>query len=158
MTTKNTKSSLPLPPGNLGLPFVGETISFLTDGNFAKTREQKYGRIYKSHIFGNPTVFIAGAEANQFLFSNENKYFSVKWPKSTSILLGQNSLSAQQGSIHQQRRRLLAQAFQPRALAGYAPTMEGITTGYLEKWVKMGTLTWYPELRDYTFDIAVRFV
>lgn len=156
MTTTNTKSSLSLPPGNFGLPFVGETISFLTDGNFAKTREQKYGRIYKSHIFGSPTVFVAGAEANQFLFSNENKYFTATWPKSTRILLGPNSLSTQQGNIHQQRRRLLAQAFQPRALAGYAPTMEDITANYLEKWVKMGTLTWYPELRDYTFDIASR--
>ncbi len=133
MTTTNAKSSLPLPPGNLGLPFVGETISFLTDGNFAKKREQKHGPIYKSHIFGSPTVFVAGAEANQFLFSNENKYFTATWPKSTRILLGPNSLSTQQGNIHQQRRKLLAQAFQPRALAGYAPTMERITRSYMEK-------------------------
>lgn len=156
MTITNTKSSLPLPPGNFGLPFVGETISFLTDNTFAETREKKYGKIYKSHIFGSPTVFLAGAEANKFLFSNENKYFSATWPKSTRILLGPNSLSVQQGSLHQQRRRLLAQAFQPRALANYAPTMETTTASYLEKWAKMGTLTWYPEIRDYTFDIASR--
>ncbi len=68
-----TKTKLPLPPGNFGLPLVGETISFLTDNNFAEKREKKYGKIYKSHIFGNPTIFLAGAEANKFLFSNENK-------------------------------------------------------------------------------------
>jgi cytochrome P450 len=49
---------------------------------------------------------------------------------------------------------LLAQAFQPRALASYIPTIERITTSYLDKWQRSGDLTWYPELRDYTFDIA----
>ena len=48
----------------------------------------------------------------------------------------------------------LAQAFQPRALANYAPPIETMTANYLEKWVEMGTLTWYPEIRNYTFDIA----
>ena len=31
--------SLPLPPGNLGLPFLGETISFFTDRNFNQKRQ-----------------------------------------------------------------------------------------------------------------------
>ncbi len=131
MTTTNTNS--PLPPGSLGLPLVGETLSFLIDNNFAEKREKKYGKIYKSHIFGNPTIFLAGAEANKFLFSNENKYFTATWPKSTKILLGPSSLSTQQGSVHQQRRRLLAKAFQPRALANYIPAIETVTASYLER-------------------------
>ncbi len=32
--------------------------------------------------------------------------------------------------------------------------MEKITQNYLQKWEKMNNLTWYPELRNYTFDIA----
>jgi len=32
--------------------------------------------------------------------------------------------------------------------------MENITQRYLEKWEKMETMTWYPELRSYTFDVA----
>ena len=154
MTTTNTNS--PLPPGSLGLPLVGETLSFLRDNNFAEKREKKYGKIYKSHIFGNPTIFLAGAEANKFLFSNENKYFTATWPKSTKILLGPSSLSTQQGSVHQQRRRLLAKAFQPRALANYIPAIETVTASYLERWAEMVTLTWHPEIRDYTFNIAGR--
>ena len=34
-----------------------------------------------------------GAEANQFLFRNENQYVVSTWPKSTRILLGKLSLS-----------------------------------------------------------------
>ncbi len=152
-TTEKT-SSLPFPPGSLGLPIVGETISFLSDRDFQKKRLSKYGKVFKTNIFGNPTVVMVGAEANQFLFKNENKYVVSTWPKSTRILLGQDSLSVRSGSFHTSRRKLLAQAFQPRALASYIPTMEKFTTSYLQKWEQMQTLTWYPELRDYTFDIA----
>jgi retinoid hydroxylase len=152
-TTEKT-ASLPFPPGSLGLPIVGETISFLRDRNFQKKRLSKYGKVFKTNIFGNPTVVMVGAEANQFLFKNENKYVVSTWPKSTRILLGQDSLSVRSGSFHTSRRKLLAQAFQPRALASYIPTMEKFTTSYLQKWEEMETLTWYPELRDYTFDIA----
>ncbi|OLT61875.1 MULTISPECIES: hypothetical protein [Moorena] len=53
--------SLPLPPGNVCLPIIGETISFLTDRNFHKKRLDKYGRIYKTHIFGSSRVGILPA-------------------------------------------------------------------------------------------------
>jgi cytochrome P450 len=145
---------LPLPPGNFGLPIIGETISFFRDPNFVKKRYQKYGKIFKSRIFGSPTIFVSGAEANYFLLTNENKYFTVLWPKSTTVLLGNNALATQRGDLHGQRRKLMFQAFQPRALASYIPTMESITKKYLDRWQSQKNLTWYPKIRDYTFDIA----
>jgi retinoid hydroxylase len=147
-------NSLPEPPGENGLPFIGETIAFFADPKFNQKRKAKYGKIYKTNIFGSPTVMMIGSEANTFLFRNENKYVVSTWPKSTRILLGKESLAVNNGSFHTSRRKLLYQAFQPRALANYMPTMEKITDEYLQKWSQMKTLTWYPELRDYTFDIA----
>jgi retinoid hydroxylase len=152
--TNQEITSLPLPPGEFGLPLIGETIGFLTDSQFNQKRLAKYGKIYKTNIFGNPTVTMIGAEANNFLFRNENKYVVSTWPKSTKILLGYLSLSVRNGEFHKSRRQLLYQAFQPRALASYIPTMESITKQYLQKWSVAKELTWYPELRDYTFDIA----
>ncbi|MEG5017331.1 MULTISPECIES: cytochrome P450 [unclassified Microcoleus] len=143
-----------LPPGSFGLPLIGDTINFLQDAQFAKKRQQQYGNIFKTSIFGQPTVFMCGQEANLFVLSNENQYFTVTWPPSTKALLGPLSLALQTGANHQNRRKLLYQAFGPRALAGYIGGMEDITQRYLEKWAKMETLTWYPELRNYTFDVA----
>ena len=61
-TTTQDMRSLPLPPGNVCLPIIGETISFLTDRNFHKKRLDKYGRIiYKTHIFGSSRVGILPA-------------------------------------------------------------------------------------------------
>ena len=146
--------SLPTPPGENGLPLIGETISFFSDPDFNQKRVAKYGKIYKTNIFGSPTVTMIGADANTFLFRNENKYVASTWPKSTRILLGKESLAVRNGSFHTSRRKLLYQAFQPRALASYIPAMAKITDRYLQKWLEIKTLTWYPEIRDYTFDIA----
>lgn len=152
-TTTDNSRSLPLPPGNFGLPLIGETIEFLRDSDFMEKRQKKYGSMFKTRIFGANSIAIVGAEANRFILTN-NQYFAISWPKSTKILLGPNSLALQEGSQHQSRRKLLSYAFQPKALAGYLPGMEKITQEYLQKWENIGSLTWYPELRNYTFDIA----
>ncbi len=154
MTNLEQKSSLPLPPGEKGLPIIGETLNFFLDRDFSKKKKAKYGNFYRTNIFTNNTVIMIGAEANEFLFLNENKYVVSTWPKTTRVLLGEMSLAVRDGNFHTTRRKLLAQAFQPRALDGYIPTMETITNRYLDKWLKTENLTWYPQLRDYTFDVA----
>jgi len=57
-------TSLTPPPGKLGLPILGETLSFLCDPDFAQKRHRQYGPIFKTHLLGNPTVFLKGSEAN----------------------------------------------------------------------------------------------
>ncbi|TAG06545.1 MAG: cytochrome P450 [Oscillatoriales cyanobacterium] len=147
-----------LPPGNLGLPLIGDTLNFLQDSQFAKKRHQQYGPIFKTSIFGQPTVFVSGSEANLFVLSHEDQYFVMSWPPSMKALLGPLSLALQTGSEHQNRRKLLYQAFQPRALAGYIGGMEDITGRYLERWTQMSEFAWYPELRNYTFDVASKLL
>jgi len=144
----------PSPPGDLGLPWIGHTLQFLRDPDFASKRHRQYGSIFKAKILGQRTIFVKGAEANTFVLTHENKYFRVEWPDSVKQLLGPLSLALQSGHVHMQRRKLMAQAFQPRALAGYVPAMNDICDRYFERWVEQETLTWYPELRNLTFDIA----
>jgi retinoid hydroxylase len=147
-----------LPPGSLGLPLIGDTLNFLQDSEFAKKRHQQYGPIFKTSLFGQPTVFVRGQEASLFVLTNDNQYFVASFPPSTKALLGPLSLSLQTGANHINRRKLLYQAFQPRALVSYIGAMENITQRYLEKWEKMETLTWYPELKNYTFDVAAKLL
>jgi retinoid hydroxylase len=52
------QASLPLPPGNFGLPIIGETISFFTDPDFAAKQQAKYGSVFKTRLLGSPTVFM----------------------------------------------------------------------------------------------------
>ena len=158
MTSSHSADSLPLSPGRSGLPLIGETLSFLSDPDFASKRRQRYGNLFRTNLFGRPTIYLAGADAVRFVLLNENQYFVASWLPSTKALLGPAALSVQQGSMHQQRRKLLAQAFQPRALASYVETMMTVTRSYLDRWEQQGTLTWYPELRNYTLDIACQLI
>lgn len=150
--------TLPLPPGDFGLPLLGETLKFFRDPDYAAKKHRQHGPVFKTRLLGNPTVFVKDAEANQFVLANENSYFTVNWPPSTRALLGPLSLALQTGGEHQSRRKLLAQAFMPRALSGYIATMQTITETYGQRWAQQGTLTWYPELRNYTLDVACKLL
>jgi retinoid hydroxylase len=121
-------------------------------------RHAQYGSVFKTNLFGQTTVFMQGAEGNRFILSHENEYFQVSWPPSVKQLLGPLSLALQTGGMHTSRRKILAQAFQPRALAGYVEAMNGISDRYLTRWCERGEITWYPELRDYTLDIACKLL
>lgn len=142
----------------MGPPLIGETLAFLRESTFATDRHRRYGPIFKTRILGQPTIFLTGSESNRFVLSNEDRYFVTTWPASTKALLGENSLAVQTGDLHLNRRKLMAQAFQPRALSGYIETMTQITRRYLQKWAEAGSITWYPELRQYTFDVATQLL
>ena len=152
---KPTTSTLPLPPGKSGLPWIGETISFLTDPDFATKRRQQYGSIFRTNIIGRPTVVMSGAAANKFILSTHFDRFSWRdgWPDNFKELLGA-SLFLQEGAEHQRNRKLLMPAFHGKALMNYVTTMTEITDRYLSKWEQTGNLTWFPELKNLTFEIA----
>ncbi|WNZ46594.1 cytochrome P450 [Leptolyngbya boryana CZ1] len=151
-------SSLPLPPGSSGLPVIGETFGFLNDPDFSTKRHKQFGNVFRTNLFGRSTIVLSGVDAVRFVLLNENQYFVISWPPSVKTLLGSASVPVQQGSLHQQRRKLLVQAFQPRALASYIPTMTSITQNYLDRWAQKETIRWYPELRNYTLDIACQLI
>lgn len=155
LTPPTNLSSLPLPPGNLGLPLLGETPAFLTDPSFADKRRAKHGDIFKTHILGRPTVFMMGPEANQFVLSTHMDHFSWRegWPGTFRELLGE-SLFLQEGEQHRRNRKLLMPAFHGKALESYFETMVTITQRYLDRWETLGTFVWFDEMKKLTFEIA----
>lgn len=162
MTTKSDNETLsPLPPGNFGLPILGEIFSFIVDNeNFAKSRHERYGSVFKTKLpgFDAPVVYIKGSEANKHVLTNEHKLFASYFPGSVRNLLGDKAITQQYGSVHQNRRKLLFKAFQPRSLANYLVGMSSVTDEYLEKWINLQTFAWYPEIQKYTFDIACKLL
>lgn len=159
MAASESKSkSLPLPPGKLGLPLIGETLDLISDSRkFVKERRQKYGEIFKTNILGQNTIYVIGSEAISFLLKGENQYIQTSLLPGMKKLLG-NFISNQTGNIHKSRRQIIAQAFKPRALVDYHQTIIEITNEYLRKWEKKESFSWYPELLDYTFDVACNFL
>ncbi|RVW30684.1 Cytochrome P450 90A1 [Vitis vinifera] len=72
-----------LPPGNLGLPLVGETLQLISaykSANpepFIDERVTRYGPLFTTHVFGEPTVFSADPETNRYILQNEGSCSSA---------------------------------------------------------------------------------
>lgn len=103
---------LRLPPGNLGLPFIGETLQLISAYKtenpepFIDERVTRFGPIFTTHVFGEPTVFSADPETNRFILQNEGKLFECSYPASISNLLGRHSLLLMKGGLHKRMHSL----------------------------------------------------
>lgn len=111
-TNHFTRRKLRLPPGNLGLPFVGETLQLISAYKtenpepFIDDRVARYGTVFTTHVFGEPTVFSADPDINRFILQNEGKLFESSYPGSISNLLGRHSLLLMRGSLHKRMHSL----------------------------------------------------
>jgi len=148
-------SSRRLPPGTFGLPFLGETLQFLSDPHFQHKHYKRYGSIFRTRLFGRPTAIMMGAEANRFILSSGMQHFSWREgsPSTYRILFGE-SLFVQDGGEHHQKRHLLLPAFHQQALTEYIHTIEAITIHYLHKWESVKSFAWFPENKQYMFDVV----
>ncbi|KAJ7963995.1 Cytochrome P450 [Quillaja saponaria] len=101
-----------LPPGTYGLPFIGETLQLISAYKtenpepFIDERVNRYGPIFTTHVFGEPTVFSADSETNRFILLNEGKLFDCSYPGSISNLLGKQSLLLMKGALHKRMHSL----------------------------------------------------
>ncbi|CAL0334885.1 unnamed protein product [Lupinus luteus] len=109
---KSRYRHLRLPPGSLGLPFIGETLQLISAYKsenpepFIDKRVNRYGPIFTTHVFGEPTVFSAEPETNRFILVNEGKLFDSSYPGSISNLLGKHSLLIMKGALHKRMHSL----------------------------------------------------
>lgn len=151
-------SDKPLPPGNFGLPWLGEPPQ-LFDLEYIKSQYEKHGPIFKTRVLGRNIAVMMGAEANRFLLSTGMKHFSWRdgWPPTFKELLGE-SLFVQDGEEHRSKRRLMMPAFHRQSLHNYLHTMEEITCRNLKRWEQLGTFQWADENKHLTFEIASKLL
>ncbi len=147
-------SQKPLPPGEMGLPWLGVPPRLL-DNEYLQEQYAKYGPIFKTRTLGRDIAVFLGPEANRFLLQGGAKYFSWRdgWPGTFKELLGE-SLFVQDGEDHRIKRRLIMPAFHRESLHHYLTTMEDVTLRYLEKWEQMEQFGWLHQFKQFTFEIA----
>ncbi|XP_042193037.1 cytochrome P450 26A1 isoform X1 [Callorhinchus milii] len=150
----------PLPPGSMGLPFLGETLQLVLQRyKFLKMKVQKYGYIYKTHLFGSPTVRIMGAENVKQILLGEHKLVSVQWPASVRTILGAACLSSLHDSEHKHRKRVILKAFSREALQNYIPVMSEEIRAGVRGWLEGAPrVLVYPEMKRIMFGIAMRIL
>ncbi|KAL2333699.1 hypothetical protein Fmac_014912 [Flemingia macrophylla] len=96
----------------MGWPLLGETLGYLkpfsavTLGEFMEKRIERYGTIYKSHLFGDPAIVSADAGLNKFIMQNDGKLFEISYPNSLGTILGKWSMLVLVGDMHREMRSI----------------------------------------------------
>ncbi|TQD96033.1 hypothetical protein C1H46_018375 [Malus baccata] len=140
--TPGTKGNGVLPPGSMGLPFLGEALSLLIPSYsldlhpFVRKRIQRYGPIFRTSFIGRRVVVSADPEINSYLFSQEGKLVELWYTDTFNKLLsleGENRITGP-GLIHKYMRSSLRNHLSPEALKEKLPQ--------LEAWIDKTLLHW----------------
>jgi cytochrome P450 len=145
-----------LPPARRRLPLIGESIAFATSPrDFCLVRAAQFGPIFRSHIFGRPTIVMVGPSALRFTLITHQKHFITHrgWPRGLRELMD-GALMMKDEAEHQRTRRAVAPAFSRRALEAYLPTVHTTSKKYFGMWKRREAFDLYEESKLLMFDIA----
>lgn len=81
-------------------------VDALQRRKFLRMKRQKYGYVYRTHLFGNPTVRVTGADNVRHVLLGEHKLVSVQWPASVRTILGSDTLSSVHGAQHKSKKKV----------------------------------------------------
>lgn len=69
-------------------------------------KREKYGYIYRTHLFGNRTVRVTGADNVKQILLGEHRLVSAQWPASVRAILGTETLSNVHGAQHKAKKKV----------------------------------------------------
>ncbi|WVZ56524.1 hypothetical protein U9M48_007040 [Paspalum notatum var. saurae] len=158
-----------LPPGHMGLPFVGESLALLWYFKFARhpdgfvhAKRRRYAGdddagLYRTHIFGSPTVLVCSPAANKFVLHSSQDTFGVSWP--APELVGVSSVVNVEGSQHARLRGFILSAIShPRSLRTIAEVIQPRIMAALRSWADKGTVTAATEIKKCRKKLDATFI
>ncbi|KAK1385120.1 taxadiene 5-alpha hydroxylase [Heracleum sosnowskyi] len=157
---RRRERSLRLPPGSLGIPFIGQSLTLLrkmkanTADKWLQQRVEKYGPVSKLSLFGSPTVFIQGQAANKFIFTTDTKIISNQQTASIKMILGECNLFELSSEDHKRVRSALVPFLKPESLKRYVGKMDTEFRNHLQMhWEGKDQVTVLPLMKTLTFNI-----
>ncbi|KAL5747080.1 hypothetical protein ACOSQ2_024377 [Xanthoceras sorbifolium] len=157
------KSKDNLPPGRMGLPYIGETLEFLKASKnghpekFLLERISKYSsKVFKTSILTQPVMVFCGPAANKFLFSNENKLISIWYPVTLKKIF---PISTRQFGKEQSKktRQLLPNFLKAEGLMNYISTMDYIAQLHFKSdWEGKEQVAVYPLVKRFALWVACK--
>ncbi|MBA0548037.1 hypothetical protein Golob_019157, partial [Gossypium lobatum] len=156
---RNPKCKGTLPPGSMGLPLLGETLSLLVTARsidihpFFKERMSRYGPLFKTSVAGRSIVISADPDFNSFLFQQEGKLVEMWYMDSFAKLLRQDTTAAS-GYVHKYLRHLVLNHFGVETLKHrLLPQLECAINQRLQEWAKQPEV----QLKDQTAAMIFEF-
>ncbi|XP_061371104.1 cytochrome P450 90D2-like [Gastrolobium bilobum] len=152
-----------LPLGTLGWPFIGETIEFVSCAysdrpeSFMDKRCRMYGKVFKSHIFGSPTIVSTDADVNKFILQSDAKVFVPSYPKSLTELMGESSILLINGSLQKRIHGLIGAFFKSQQLkAQITRDMQKYVQESMANWREDHLIYVQDETKNIAFQVLVK--
>ncbi|KAG8494687.1 hypothetical protein CXB51_012263 [Gossypium anomalum] len=159
----SSKNLCHLPLGTLGWPFLGETIDFISCAysdrpeSFMDCRRRLYGKVFKSHIFGTPTIVSTDAEVSRFVLQSDAKAFVPFYPKSLTELMGKSSILLINGSLQRKIHGLVGSFFKsPHLKDQITRDMKNYVQQAMDKWRDDAPIFIQDETKTIAFQVLVK--
>lgn len=91
--------------------------------------------MFKSHIFGSPTIISTDAEVNRSILQSDAKTFVPFYPKSLTELMGKSSILLINGSLQRRIHGLIGSFFK-------SPHVKARITHDMQKYVQQSMAKW----------------
>ncbi|URD94613.1 cytochrome P450 [Musa troglodytarum] len=159
--------SCKLPPGSFGwLPLIGKTMSFInphlscTMGQFLEENIKRYGKIFRSHLFGHPTVVSCDVDFNHFILQNEDRLFEASYPVNIPKVIGDFTMLVMTGDAHKRIRGVALSLFSSMKTheAATISDIDNIVVRLMDSWQGKRTLVFCDETRKFTFSVIVKHI
>ncbi|XP_022136036.1 abscisic acid 8'-hydroxylase 4 [Momordica charantia] len=158
MKKKKAQKIARLPPGSMGLPWIGETLQLYSqDPNiFFSEKQRRYGEIFKTNILGCPCVMLASAAAARFVLVTHASFFRPTYPKSKETMIGPAALFFHQGNYHSHLRKLVQSSLSLERLRNLVPDIEAAAISAADSWAAAGqVINTYLQMKKFSFQVGI---
>ncbi|XP_062021766.1 3beta,22alpha-dihydroxysteroid 3-dehydrogenase isoform X2 [Rosa rugosa] len=136
-----------IPPGSRGLPLIGETLHFMAaiySGKgfyeFVRLRRLRYGKCFKTNIFGGTHVFVSSTKSAKVILNNDSGKFGKRYIKSIAELVGNQSLLCASHQHHKLLRGQLGSLFSTNSLSVFIKQFDQLIVEALKGWEHQSTV------------------
>jgi (+)-abscisic acid 8'-hydroxylase len=139
-----------LPPGTMGMPYIGETLQLYSAKNpnmFFSMKEKLYGPIFKTFLLGCPCIMMSSPKAAKFVLVTRADLFKPTYPTSKERMLGRQAIFFQEGKYHAQLRRLVLRAVMPDAIRTRVAEIDATALSTLRSW-EGRTINTFQEMKN----------
>ncbi|KAI3930098.1 hypothetical protein MKX01_020499 [Papaver californicum] len=154
-----------LPPGSMGLPFIGETIQFFIPNNsldiplFFKKRLSRYGTLFKTNLACQNMVVSLDPDFNHFIFQQEQKTVRLWYSDSFSAIFGDCINNQTDVQILKYFRNSLVSQFGTKPLKeNLFPKLEGVSKQYLQTWSTQPSVELKASITSMIFDLTAGYL
>ncbi|KAK3183688.1 hypothetical protein Dsin_030974 [Dipteronia sinensis] len=154
-----------LPLGTMGWPICGETLTLLKPhrsysmGTFLQQHCSRYGKVFKSHLFGSPAIVSCDNELNMFILQNEGKLFQASYPKAMHGILGKFSLLVVSSDLHKKLRNVVVTfTCSSKSTPAFLALVENLSISKIDSWTGCKEIPFCKEVREFALNLIVKLL